>query len=56
MLGQAAVINGASLWLLGGWDPGNKGDGGQIKDDVWSFDLGRKAWARRQHKARRLAT
>ena len=31
-----------SLLVLGGWDPGAKGDGGDILDDVWLYEKG--AW------------
>lgn len=29
-----------------GWDPGHKGDGGQILDDVWELDLAEYSWQR----------
>ena len=38
-LAAAGAVASGSAWLLGGWDPGNKGDGGEILGDVWRFDL-----------------
>ena len=29
-----------------GWDPGHKGDGGQILDDIWELDLADYSWQR----------
>ena len=28
-----------SAWLVGGWDPGLQGDGGDYLDDVWRLRL-----------------
>ena len=38
-LAAAGAVASGSAWLLGGWDPGNKGDGGEILSDVWRYDL-----------------
>lgn len=31
-------------WLIGGWDPGSQGDGGDILSDVWRLDLASGEW------------
>eukprot|EP00629_Pelagomonadales_sp_RCC1024_P006952 CAMPEP_0119288184 /NCGR_PEP_ID=MMETSP1329-20130426/36791_1 /TAXON_ID=114041 /ORGANISM="Genus nov. species nov., Strain RCC1024" /LENGTH=232 /DNA_ID=CAMNT_0007288965 /DNA_START=130 /DNA_END=825 /DNA_ORIENTATION=- len=36
--------SGDHLVLLGGWDPGSQGDGGDILDDVWSYDINKGEW------------
>ena len=43
-LAAQAVVVGDSLWLIGGWDPGFKRDGGEILNDVWVLDLESYAW------------
>ena len=35
---------GQHLWLIAGWDPGHKKDGGDILDDLWRLDLETWAW------------
>ena len=32
------------LWLLAGWDPGHKQDGGDILADIWAMDLATNKW------------
>ena len=39
-LAAAGATVGDTAWLIGGWDPGSKGDGGTILADVWSCRLG----------------
>ena len=39
-----AVRVGSNVWLIGGWDPGSKGDGGDILSDVWRLDLNAAQW------------
>lgn len=41
-----AVCVGSNVWLIGGWDPGTKGDGGEILNDVWRLDLHAKLWSK----------
>lgn len=43
MYGASAILDG-SLFLFGGWDPGEKGSGGAFKDDVWRLDLSSMEW------------
>ena len=35
---------GQHLWLIAGWDPGHKKDGGDILADLWRLDLETWAW------------
>ena len=45
-LAAAGAVASGSAWLLGGWDPGNKGDGGEILSDIWRYDLeGGSGWS-----------
>ena len=44
-LASAGAVASGSAWLLGGWDPGSKGDGGEILSDVWRFDLAKGQWS-----------
>lgn len=40
---------GSSAWLVGGWDPGCRGDGGDTLDDVWQLKMaGTPRWERVQ--------
>ena len=32
------------MWLIAGWDPGHKKDGGDILSDLWRLDLDTYAW------------
>lgn len=41
-IASQAVYVGNYIWLIGGWDPGSKGDGGEILNDIWRLDL--KTW------------
>lgn len=43
-LAAAGATVGSTAWLVGGWDPGTKGDGGVILSDVWSVDLASSSW------------
>jgi hypothetical protein len=52
-LAAAGATVGGTAWLIGGWDPGDKGDGGEILGDVWSLDLASSAWT--PHPAAALA-
>lgn len=38
-LASAGATVGSTAWIIGGWDPGTRGDGGVILDDLWSADL-----------------
>ena len=38
------MVVGDKLWLLAGWDPGFKQDGGDILSDVWVLDLVTSKW------------
>ena len=44
-LASAGAVASGSAWLRGGWDPGSKGDGGEILSDVWRFDLAKGRWS-----------
>lgn len=44
--GQAVRI-GWQLYLIGGWDPGMKQDGGEILNDIWTLDLKTAEWQER---------
>ena len=44
-LAAAGAVASGSAWLLGGWDPGNKGDGGEILSDIWRYDLESGVWS-----------
>ena len=35
---------GQHLWLMAGWDPGHKQDGGDILSDLWRLDLNTWQW------------
>ena len=50
-LAGQAVVAGQHLWLIGGWDPGCKKDGGEILSDVWRLDLQTWEWKEMQPKA-----
>ena len=39
-LAATLTRTGSSAFLVVGWDPGMKGDGGDILDDVWELKLG----------------
>ncbi len=39
LVAPLAVAAGAAF-VLGGWDPGSAGDGGEILGDIWRLDLG----------------
>lgn len=39
-----AVLVGNEVWVLGGWDPGHKRDGGEILDDIWALSLETNTW------------
>jgi N-acetylneuraminic acid mutarotase len=39
---------GWRLYVIGGWDPGHKRDGGDILSDVWALDLKTAAWQQLQ--------
>ena len=43
-LAAAGAVASGSAWLLGGWDPGSKGDGGEILSDVWRYDFESGVW------------
>lgn len=43
-LAAAAAVVGNTMWLMAGWDPGHKRDGGQILADLWALDLTTWAW------------
>ena len=40
------------MWLVAGWDPGHKRDGGEILADVWALDLSTWAWRQVQPQVR----
>lgn len=39
--------------MIGGWDPGSKGDGGEILNDVWRLDLSTWTWTEANVQVRR---
>ena len=39
-----AVVACNKLWLLAGWDPGHKQDGGDILSDIQAMDLATNKW------------
>ncbi|DBB02916.1 TPA: hypothetical protein ACH3X1_013518 [Trebouxia sp. C0004] len=43
-IASQAVCVGDYIWLIGGWDPGSKGDGGEILNDIWRLDLNTWTW------------
>ncbi|KAK9868773.1 hypothetical protein WJX84_000947 [Apatococcus fuscideae] len=43
-LACGAVLVGNEVWVMGGWDPGHKRDGGSILQDIWALDLTTKSW------------
>ena len=43
---------GQHLWLIAGWDPGHKRDGGDILADLWRLDLDTWAWKQITPQAR----
>lgn len=43
-IASQAVSVGDYIWLIGGWDPGSKGDGGEILNDIWRLDLNTWTW------------
>ena len=43
MAAQAVVVD-RHLWLIAGWDPGHKRDGGEILSDIWRLDLSTYQW------------
>ncbi|KAK9839199.1 hypothetical protein WJX81_000851 [Elliptochloris bilobata] len=43
-LAAAAAVVGDTMWLMAGWDPGHKRDGGEILADLWALDLSTWAW------------
>lgn len=43
-IASQAVCVGNYIWLIGGWDPGSKGDGGEILNDIWRLDLSTWTW------------
>ena len=51
-LASAAVVVGDTMWLVAGWDPGHKRDGGEILADLWALDLSTWAWQQVQPQAR----
>ena len=40
----ASAMIGSKFYIFGGWDPGEKGSGGEFLDDIWSFDWTDKRW------------
>jgi hypothetical protein len=40
----ASAIVSDKFYLLGGWDPGAPGSGGEFLDDIWCLDLQSKDW------------
>ena len=50
-LAGQAVVAGQHLWLIGGWDPGFRKDGGEILSDVWRLDLQTWEWEEMQPRA-----
>ena len=43
-IASQAVCVGDYIWLIGGWDPGSKGDGGEILNDIWRLDINTWTW------------
>lgn len=46
-LAAQGLVVGNLFWVIGGWDPGFKGDGGDILADVWTLDLDSLLWEQR---------
>lgn len=53
LVSQAAVVENY-LYIIGGWDPGHKQDGGSILDDVWKLDLNTYHWSELTLKGEKL--
>ncbi len=49
-LASQAVVVGQHLWLIAGWDPGHKQDGGDILSDLWRLDLNTWQWKQLTHQ------
>lgn len=47
-IASQAVFVGDYTWLIGGWDPGLKQDGGEILSDVWRLDVKSWTWSMAQ--------
>ncbi|CAL8464640.1 g4175 [Coccomyxa elongata] len=43
-LAAQAVVVDRHLWLIAGWDPGHKRDGGEILSDLWRLNLSTYQW------------
>ena len=43
-IASQAVVVGNKLYVLAGWDPGAKQDGGDILSDIWALDLDSRQW------------
>lgn len=41
---MASAVHGSALYVVGGWDPGAPGSGGDFKDDVWKLDINDMEW------------
>jgi hypothetical protein len=50
-IASQAVVVGGHLWLIAGWDPGHKRDGGEILSDLWRLDLSSYEWEQMTPKA-----
>ena len=47
-IASQAVCVGKHVWLIGGWDPGMKRDGGEILSDIWCLDTDSWNWTEPQ--------
>lgn len=43
-LAAQAVRVGSEVFVIGGWDPGHKQDGGEFLSDIWALDLASREW------------
>ena len=39
---------GDVVYIIGGWDPGFKRDGGEILNDIWALNLKTTEWRQQQ--------
>lgn len=47
-IASQAVCVSDVVYIIGGWDPGFKRDGGEILKDIWALDLKTLQWRQQQ--------
>lgn len=47
-IASQAVCLGDQVYIIGGWDPGFKRDGGEILNDIWALNLKTMEWRQQQ--------